>query len=126
MARKQHVITIKCSVSGCNECVHYSYDTVRDYKNSFNRTWTCIRHTNPETILSLTNLKTSEELLCKVLYTSFDPNKVLGKFWQGSKKRGTDKCDSGFQYGNGYKAYAEDFPEGTVIKITTEVILPNS
>lgn len=40
---------------------------------------------------------------------------------------GTDKLDSGFQYGNGYKAFAKDskdFPDGTIIKISAEIILP--
>jgi hypothetical protein len=32
---------------------------------------------------------------------------------------------SGFIYGSGYKAFADDFPEGTILRITAEIILPN-
>ena len=54
-----------------------------------------------------------------------DDGKPLGKFWQEEKHFGTDKVSSAFQYGNGYKAYAYDFPEGTEIVITASVYLPD-
>lgn len=45
-----------------------------------------------------------------------DSGNPYGKFW-GS---------SGFIHGPGFKAYPNDFPEGTIIRITAEVILPQS
>jgi len=54
-----------------------------------------------------------------------DDGKPLGKFWQEERDFGTDRVSSRFQYGNGYKAYANDFPEGTEIVITASVSLPD-
>lgn len=54
-----------------------------------------------------------------------DDGSPLGKFWQEEKDFGTNKVSSAFQYGNGYKAYANDFPEGTEIVITATVCLPD-
>ena len=73
-------------------------------------------------VLSLDNLTTSTKIVCKVKL--MDNGKPLGKYWQEEKDFGTDNVSSGFQYGNGYKAYAKDFPEGTEIIITTTVSLP--
>ena len=44
------------------------------------------------------------------------PSHFLGMFWDGTY---------GVISGDGYKAYAEDFPEGAKIEVTAKVIQPN-
>jgi len=41
-------------------------------------------------------------------------------FWCAGSKHG-----SGFAHGDGYKAWANDFPEGTKLEVTARVILPS-
>jgi hypothetical protein len=122
--KRQYSRNLKCSHEGCNEVGHYSFNTQRDLADHCKRvsTYTCVRHLNPLSVLGINNLTTSAKLVCKVKLK--DDGNPLGKFWQEEKDFGTDKVSSGFQYGNGYKAYAEDFPEGTEITITASVYLP--
>lgn len=123
--KHDYYLKLPCTHQGCGEFGIFSYNTRREYTEGQkrNKTWTCTRHTNPDEVLSLTNTKTETIILCKQLLYR-DTDNVLGKFWQPKEYIGTERCNSGFQYGNGYKAYASDFPEGTIIKITAEVILP--
>jgi hypothetical protein len=79
--------------------------------------------TGGEPVLGPDNLDVSTKLLCKVKL--MDDGEPLGKFWQEEKDFGTDKVSSAFQYGNGHRAYANDFPEGTEIVITASVFLPD-
>jgi hypothetical protein len=42
-------------------------------------------------------------------------------FWVAPEKH----LKSGFTFGNGYKAYANDFPEGTKLTVTASIELPD-
>jgi hypothetical protein len=123
--KRDYYFRLPCTHQGCKETGIFSYNTRREYSEGYkrNKTWTCARHTKPDEVLSLINTKTETTIHCKQLLFKGGPE-ILGKFWQPKDFLGTEICDSGFQYGNGYKAYAADFPEGTIIKITAEVILP--
>lgn len=116
--KRTYTRQLKCSTEGCGECGHWTFDTQKEMASHYDRvkTYACLRHRTPEEVLGLNNLHTETTIKCKQL--------GYGRFWQVPQQEGTDKCISGFQHGNGYMAYAEDFPEGTIIKITTEVILP--
>ena len=118
--KREYYIKLPCTYEGCNEVGVRSYSTRKEYMEALkqNRTWTCVRHSQPNEVLSVENRKTEAILSCK--------QKEYGKFWQDGKDIGTERCNSGFQYGNGYRAFASDFPEGTIIKITAEVILPQN
>ena len=107
-----------CYHHDCKEWTVYTYNTKKEYdkacKRHHNKDWFCLRHSSPNEILSSTNNKTCEILICKQL--------DHGKYWQRIENSGTEKCQSGFQSGNGYKAWADDFPEGTILKITAEIL----
>jgi len=110
--KRKWTSTLKCAHEGCSEYARYEYDTRSEYLEASKRrvsrpAWTCIRHTNPEELLSPTNLETTFE--------SISTEKSYGKFW-GS---------NGFVHGNGYKAYADDFPVGTKLIVTARIVLPN-
>jgi hypothetical protein len=122
--RRTYDLHIKCSDSECHEYSNYAYDTRKEYTEGVkrNKTWTCVRHMNPNSVLSKTNTNTSETLVC--IRKQFSENS-FGQFWQLLKDVGTEKLQSGFQYGNGYKAWADEFPEGTKLVVTSEIILPD-
>lgn len=123
--KNKHNRSIKCSHEGCKEFGYFTFDSYKELSNHYSRVkeWKCIRHTNPDSVLSIVNLSTSETLITKELLSSSSDNS-LGLFWQKEINSGTNKCESGFQHGNGYKAYANDFPEGTKLIITAKIILP--
>lgn len=123
--KRQYTRMIKCDYDGCNECGHYTFSTQRELADHYKRVskWLCVRHVSPKSVLSLNNMKVSTKILCKTKLT--DNGEMLGKYWQEEKDFGTEKVSSAFQYGNGYKAYANDFPEGAEIVITALVYLPN-
>lgn len=105
---------MRCSVADCGECGLFNFENRAEYDNhcATRKEWKCVRHTDPESVLSETNQKivwTSEPSGRSASY----PN--LTEPFFGS---------SGFIYGNGYKAYACDFPVGTRIRVTAEVLPP--
>jgi hypothetical protein len=95
----------ECATPGCNEYGHYTDLTPEGYKRLSREPWYCVRHTQPEEVLGASNLRRE-----KILENVQLPH---GRYWNGS---------SGFAYGPGFKAYADDFPAGTKIRVIAEVI----
>ena len=96
----------KCSYDGCKDFGVQSFRTkseMRAYKRPF---W-CARHRNPETILTATKKRIESVLISK--------ETKVGIYWDGV---------FGLKSGHGWKAFAEDFPEGTKLKITVEIETP--
>lgn len=116
MKSYQKIVRVYCGHEGCHETTFYSYDNKKEadriYQKYGNGKWRCTRHSNPEEVLSLTNLKVQKILVAKHS-EKYPELKTL--FWNHG---------SGFTYGDDYKAYADDFPEGTKLIITAEIILP--
>lgn len=114
MARREWTYRHQCKHAGCREFGFYRFDTRADLvnyqKRNAGKDWFCNRHSEPESILSRSNPKTIDEQL--VLESS------SGKFF------GKEKPAWGFLSGNGYKVWAEDFPVGTILRVTAEIILP--
>jgi hypothetical protein len=95
----------ECASPGCKKFGQYTELTADGYKRLAQETWYCVRHTHPEEVLSPSNIRRE-----KILENVQLPH---GRYWQGS---------SGFMYGPGFKAYADDFPVGTKIRVIAEVI----
>jgi hypothetical protein len=75
--------------------------------------WFCVRHTNSDEVLSPANRVRTIE------WENLDgPGEK--RYW------GVDRPGSGFMSGPGFKAYADDFPPGTKVRVTAELILPNT
>ncbi len=107
-----------CTHPGCTETAFWTFDTAKQaaahYKTREN--WKCGRHSNPERNLSLDRLEIVTVLTNeKVMYR--DTDTVLGLFWNGF---------SGLTHGDGYRAEAKDFPEGTKLIVTARIELPKS
>lgn len=143
MTRREYHGNWPCAESGCRERARYVYDTRRDYDDAARRyakdPWLCTRHTKPHELLGLANrLIRAEAVASKVATSDYErrlgeyeravargsnfahrPAEFLdGLFWQGAGLR------SGFTCGPGFKAFATDFPEGTKLVITAEIVLP--
>lgn len=106
------IVRFKCGHEGCTETVRYDADNRRDAVNLADRysngRWRCVRHTRPEEVLSNQVRAISSEM--KVIE---EPH---GLYW------GKDTAFSGFAHGPGFKAFAEDFPPGTILRVTAEII----
>lgn len=109
--RRKQTCRFKCSHEGCSEYGLYEADdrahAARLYETYGNGKYKCVRHSRPEEVLS-------QESLVKT-YSMRVFKEHHGMFW------GIDKASNGFVYGPGFKAYADDFPEGTEIRITAEI-----
>lgn len=109
MGRQKYALRCKCVTDGCTETARYEYDSRADYDQGARRNiqWKCNRHTRPDEVLS------AQERIKTVTYELTELEH--GKYWDGT---------SGFVYGPGFKAYGKDFPVGTLIRVTAEIILP--
>lgn len=116
--KRQITLNVKCSQDGCREYAHYECSSRREYSELYERkkNWLCNRHSSPNEVLSLENTDAKQVL--------FVAETQIGKFWQLEKDFGTSKMQSGFQYGNGYRAWAKDFPVGTKLIISAQIIKP--
>ena len=108
------IVRFKCGHEGCTEIVRYDADNLRhaaDLANRYgNGKWRCVRHSQPDEVLSNQVRVISSEM--KVIKEDH------GLYW------GKDTSFSSFAHGPGFKAFAEDFPPGTVLRVTAEIIIP--
>jgi hypothetical protein len=109
MAR-EYLARFECAHQGCREIGYYRASTRKDeadlYRRYGNKQWRCVRHTNPDEVLSETNSKRTFEIASR----EAPHGRYFGNF--------------GFVSGPGFKAYAKDFPVGTILRVTAEVIPP--
>lgn len=111
--KRSWYLTANCTYPGCTEFSRYQYDTKKEMLNSFThkhlKTYTCLRHSKLHHVLTLDQLK--------VEWVSESSTEKYNRKYFGN---------SGLITSTGYYADANDFPIGTKIKITCEVILPES
>lgn len=113
MSRREWPLRFVCGHEGCNESANYRYQTKRDLMESFelkhysNGRWRCTRHARPGEVLSASNPETCAELTVE--------QKPYGRYFG----------NVGFISGPGFKAFAEDFPPGTKIIVSTRLVLPD-
>lgn len=105
---------LKCTAPGCSDYGHWQFDSRAEYDRHVQstRTWTCCRHSKGAGVLSMDRLKVEwiSEPSKPLPNHPNDPYRSFGS--------------SGVILGTGYYAEGRDFPTGTRIKITAEVILP--
>ena len=113
MARGKHILTLRCAEDGCNQTTMYAYGTNKEYSDAYRRIgsvpWHCLRH-DP-------NGKNIKEFGEKVITEHFfaersEYTQLREPFWNKTK---------GFIYGDGWNAYAKDFPMGTTITVETKI-----
>jgi hypothetical protein len=110
MSRREISVRLRCGYEGCSEYGYYRCDTRREAADLQNRyspnKWRCVRHTRADEVLSAERPKRTTEMVLRE-----EPH---GKYW-GS---------FGFHSGPGFKAFGKDFPAGTILRVTAEVVLP--
>lgn len=116
MARRGYDRMRRCAVGGCREVSITNYEYKRDYTEAVQREagkpWHCTRHTKPDEVLSASNT----ERTATVVAGTCD-GKYSFLTWEGD--------GSGFIYGPGFRAWAQDFPAGTKLTITAKITLPD-
>lgn len=109
MARRTIRCHTHCHHEGCKETAFWDCESRADYlriEAKYARNWKCTRHSTPEQVLSIDQPK--------IVYEIASTRRETGLYW-GSH---------GFVYGDGYKAFCGDFPEGTILRVTAEIVLP--
>ena len=113
MARREWMLRKPCVHQGCTEIGRWTYETKRDLERSYENKheFRCTRHSKPEEVLSVENAATEFVMVSKKSEGCGD-----NLYWNGG----------GFQHGPGFKAWANDFPEGTRLIVTARIELPNA
>lgn len=109
-------IRIHCGQQNCHAITIYEVDNLKEQSRILREEghgkWKCIKHSDLEELLNLNRLQTTK--IFKAIQSPRHPD-LTQLFWNGS---------FGLQFGPGFKAFANDFPPGTILKITAEIILP--
>jgi len=115
MAKREWPLRFTCKHPGCTDSTTFRYDTRRERSESWElRTygggngWACVRHSNPERVLSAENPETRFEVASL--------QREYGRFFG----------NQGLVTGPGFLAYAKDFPEGTKLIITARIEFPEA
>lgn len=114
MARREYTHSPECVYEGCTERANYYFSRRDEQQREIKRLrdrggWRCVRHTRPDEVLS------AQVPAREVVLESYE--ETYGRFWRREGGEG----GSGFQYGPGFKAYAEDFPVGTRLIVSARV-----
>lgn len=119
--RGPYITTLVCDEKGCNERAHYSYRTLAEQRDGQHfrkgmKPWKCSRHNRPEQVLTPSNRERTHVAVAEFGKGEYIKDKL---FWTGE-----GDLTSGFTFGPGFKAYAEDFPPGTRLVITARIEMP--
>ena len=120
MSRRRVTAIARCAKPGCLETAYFEYDSQRERAEAEKRRaespWRCTRHLREDEVLSPANLERVAVLTAAKVFYQGKP--IKGLFWKGPG------LNSGLTIGPGFKAFADDFPEGTQLVITARVDLP--
>lgn len=123
-SRRGGTARFRCAEDGCVEAVFYDYNSNADYarmhKAHTAHPWKCSRHRNPEQVLTPTNTARTVVLTAERSKRYPELTKL---FW---REDGEADVGSGFTFGHGFKAHADDFPEGSRLTITITAEMPNT
>lgn len=116
----KHYLTVRCTEENCKECSHYIYDSKKEYNEAVirHRGYKCLKHSErgKDTLMSVDVLKKQTTLV------NSKSKNTDGLYWADEN----GKLKSGYQHGPGFQLWSKDFPEGAILKIKAEVILPKS
>jgi len=113
MPRREYNVWKRCNEPGCKERTFYTCTTQKNRIKLDREPWTCLRHDYPNEVLSASNKKITVETEYVSGKSKKYPN-LNDLFWGNG---------SGFVHGDNWRAWAEDFPIGTKIKMNMNVEL---
>lgn len=113
MARVR-TIRLPCTFPGCTYVGWTEAENAADEMDARKRarTWRCVRHHKD----GLDVLRPECRLLSTVLVNAEEP---YGLFW---REEGTERGGGGFIHGPGFKVFSKDWPAGTRLRVTAEVL----
>lgn len=122
MASRERTTSIKCAEPDCTDHAHYTYRTQREYAEIHARQkdhpYECTRHRNRHEVLRPDNTERTQVLIATKVPNHRGDGYLPGLFWI---PEGHNQGGSGFTFGPGYKAHADDFPEGTRLIVTARI-----
>ena len=124
MARER-MVQQQCAEAGCRDTRFYTYTSQREYAEIMRvqqrRPYQCTRHSRPDEVLRPGNLERARVLLASKVPSPVSGREWLdGLFWLAEG----ESTGSGFVFGPGFKAHADDFPDGARLVVTARVELP--
>jgi len=141
MARRQVTSRVNCAKPGCREVAHFEYDSQRERAEAERRRrdapWRCTRHTNEEQVLSGDNTERTVTLTA-VRRRNPSYERELAEYEAAIARRSNFAREPSEFYdgltwaghhsalvtGPGFKAFANDFPEGTRLVVNIRVETP--
>jgi hypothetical protein len=119
VSRRARTLSIPCHHPGCTEHARFEYDNQRDAAriDRDHATWKCVRHA-----AGMANLAADNPTRTCVMVVIVFPHMPQHRFFRAEGAPSTS--GSGFVYGPGFQAHAEDFPVGTRLTVTASVELP--
>lgn len=148
MASRRQTVRVNCATEGCREVAWYEYETKTEAREAFQRRqehpYRCYRHSKPDEVLSADNPKTEVVLIASRVrshgyerdvaqyealkaggerYLGRPPEEFIdGLYWlENGGGHG-----SGLTHGDGYRAIARDFPEGTRLIVSARIEYPST
>jgi len=125
VSRREYRSTFTCAEPGCREIQCLVHDLRADqaaaYKRQQERPFKCSRHEHPERNLKPGNETTAYTVVASRVRSRFrDSEWAPGLYWlpEGAT------TGSGYTFGPGFNAHADDFPEGTRLTVTAQVEMP--
>jgi hypothetical protein len=116
MARRGGTARFLCPEEGCTEAAFYNYSSNAAYarlcREQRQRPWKCSRHRNPEQVLTPANTTRTVVLIADRSKRFPDLTQL---FWRVD---GDADVGSGYLFGPGFSAHADDFPKGSRLVIT--------
>lgn len=110
----KYTVTVRCGHDGCQEWRPYAADTRSEARElsikQGSGQWRCARHARMHELLSVDHTTKTYDMTAI--------RRPHGMYW--------GKNGSGFQSGPGFRAFAKDFPEGTILRVTAEIIVPDA
>jgi hypothetical protein len=118
----------QCAEPGCRDVQFLVHSTRRDeaaaYRRQHEKPYRCTRHADPDRNLRPGNEQARTVLTAVKVQSgrtgTGQPIELPGLFW---RPEGAG-AGSGFTFGPGFNAHASDFPEGTRLVITAEILPP--
>lgn len=119
MSRREYSYRPECIHEGCVERALYVFSTLREKRDTMESLrrrggWRCIRHTEPDEMLSTETPERRQVLVCR--------EESHGRFWG---REGSARLESGFAHGPGFKVFAGDFPAGTRLIVIARIEVPS-
>lgn len=130
MARREYRSSFKCAEGGCKEMQWLVHDTRREQADAYRRQaehpFRCTRHADPGKNLRPGNESRTVTLTAVRVLHRFRGEDVPGDYLDGLfwLAEGAERAGSGYTFGPGFNAHASDFPEGTRLVITAQILPP--